>query len=275
MPFKNRRLIIKALKRHFSTIAEYYRNLRTTDAEPVRYIQKQLQDISTIEAADVGCGSGRYTLKLFQYLGDKLYLYCYDSSKEMLAQLTDYLIQHNIKNFQTRQSIAENLPKQNASLDCVFTFNAIHLFKILDFLQEASRVLREGGYLFIYTRLRSQNRQSIWGMYFPCFYEKETRLFELEDFNRLMTEVPSLQIEQIEFFKYERVASLERLVEQATHRHYSTFEFYTKNEFQKSLAEFIKKVKRNFSDVNRITWVDGNVLFVIRKTKREIESRSR
>lgn len=257
--------MIKSIHGHFSIIAENYRELRTTDLEPILYIKDELQKLPKIEAADVGCGGGRYVLKLFQYLGDKLYLYCIDSNKEMLEQLKEHLTQHKIENFQIKKAFAEDSTIQDESLDCVFTFNAIHHFKISAFLNEASHVLKDEGYLFIYTRLRSQNMRSLWGRYFPLFSQKENRLYELEELKSIFEEIPRLEIQNKEFFKYQRVSCLDKLVEQARNHHYSTFHLYSNEEFEKSLNGFKKNLQQNFRDVNNISWVDGNVLFVVRK----------
>ncbi|MCH8191935.1 MAG: methyltransferase domain-containing protein, partial [Chloroflexi bacterium] len=59
------------------------------------------------------------------------------------------------------------LPIRAETLDCVLTFNAIHDFPLPGFLQESHRVLKDGGYLFIYTRSRSQNQRTVWGRHFP------------------------------------------------------------------------------------------------------------
>ena len=70
---------MKNIHEHFSKIAHKYKDLRTTDIEPVIFIAQQLHNLPTIKAASIGCGCGRYALKLFQTLGDKLYLYCIDT----------------------------------------------------------------------------------------------------------------------------------------------------------------------------------------------------
>ena len=49
------------------------------------------------------------------------------------------------------------------------------------FLQEASKTLKDGGYVFVYTRLKSQNARNIWGCFFPKFTEKEKRLYDLSN----------------------------------------------------------------------------------------------
>ncbi|MCD6391350.1 MAG: class I SAM-dependent methyltransferase [Dehalococcoidia bacterium] len=259
---------MRKIHHHFSRIAHSYRDLRTTDLEPILFIQKKLQRKSKIIAANVGCGAGRYDLKLFRHLGNKLFLYCIDANEEMLKHLKDFLDKHEIRDFNTIKANAEKIPLADNSLDCVLTFNALHHFKPLDFLKESSRILEDNGYLFIYTRLRSQNRRNIWGRYFPLFNEKETRLYELNELRNLLTEIPQLEIESIEYFKYSRLASLHWLVNQAQYHHYSTFYLYTPKELEQSLEKFKQNIQKDFEDLERITWFDENLLLVIRKTNR-------
>src|SRR3989338_10098598 len=160
---------MKNIHPHFSKIAHRYRDLRTTDLEPIFFIKKKLQRHPKIAAADISCGAGRYDLKLFQYLGKKLFLYCCDANLVMLKQLKEFLKKHKIRNFKTIKTLANKISLKNDSLDCIFTFNAIHHFEVSHFLRKSSLILKNGGYLFIYTRLRSQNCRNIWGKYFPLF----------------------------------------------------------------------------------------------------------
>jgi ubiquinone/menaquinone biosynthesis C-methylase UbiE len=256
---------MKNINHHFSKIAHKYRDLRTTDVEPVLSIERYLRKQPKIVAADVGCGTGRYDLKLFQYLGKKLFLYCIDANKEMLRHLADFLVKHRIENFKTIKTFERKIPLEDNSLHCIFTFNAIHHFKILPFLEESLRALKHGGYLFIYTRLRSQNRRNIWGRCFPLFNEKETRLYELNELKNLLRKTHGLKIKSIEYFKYARLASLDRLLEQAQNRHYSTFYLYTKKEFEQSLEKFKQNIQHKFKDLNKINWFDRNILLVAQK----------
>jgi ubiquinone/menaquinone biosynthesis C-methylase UbiE len=218
-----------------------------------------------IEAADIGCGSGGYDLRLLQNLGDKIHLYSIDSNPAMLAELHRRLSMNGIENYDVKRSPAEKIPLGNNCLDCVLTFNAIHHFKMEHFFEEVSRILKNRGFLFIYTRLRVQNRHSIWGKYFPKFYEKENRLYDLEDLKLLIHNCPNLQSERIKFFKYHRTSSLARLLKQARYHHYSTFDLYSDDEFHRALDSLKRNIHNNFNDLNHITWTDGNVLFVIKK----------
>ncbi len=120
--------------------------------------------------------------------------------------------------------------------------------------------------MFIYTRLRSQNKRNIWGRYFPKFNEKEKRLYELNELEEMLKKIPVLGLESIEYFKYKRITELEWLVTQAKSHHYSTFYLYDEEEFEKALKEFRENIARHFKNLDRITWDDENIILVIRKT---------
>lgn len=237
------------------------------------FLKKKLRKYPKIIAADVGCGAGRYDKALVQNFGKRLFLYCVDANKEMLKQLKS-LLNHRIKHYKIIQSSVEKIPLGGNSLDIVFTFNAIHHFPILKFFRESARLLRKNGWLFVYTRLRSQNRRNIWGKYFPRFNEKETRLYELHELKRQLAKVKGLKIESIEYFKYPRRSSLDRLIEQAQNHHYSTFYLYTTNEFENAMRKFKITIQRIFKNANRVQWFDENILLVVRKKNIKNEVRN-
>ena len=259
---------MKRIHHHFSRIAHKYEDLRTTDLDPILFIKKKLQNLTKIEAADVGCGVGRYDIKLFHHLRKRLYLTCIDYNKSMLNGLTKNLKEHKIKNFKAINASAMALPLPANSLDAIVTFNAIHHFNFLDFLKETSRVLRDNGYLFIYTRLRSQNKRNIWGRFFPEFHEKEKRLYELSELKEMLNKIPILILESIEYFKYKRLTKLEWLITQAAHHHYSTFYLYDKKDFKEALKKFQGNITHHFKNPDNIIWNDENIMFIIRKNVR-------
>ena len=207
---------LESIQHHFSRLAPDYRGLRITDLEPILSIKTRLRGFpSRIIAADIGCGDGRYDLELFHYLGERLFLYCVDSNRQMLNEVDGYLSRHGIRDFKIKQSLDRQLPFEDASLDCLFTFNAIHHFTLPRFLKETERVVKDEGRLLIYTRLRSQNRRSIWGRHFPLFHQMETRLYELWELEDILRTAKNLELEETEYFGYEREASLNRLIERA------------------------------------------------------------
>jgi ubiquinone/menaquinone biosynthesis C-methylase UbiE len=218
-----------------------------------------------INAVDVGCGAGRYDLLLLKYLGDKLRLTCLDASAEMLQELDNYLAKKNIRNFTTICSQAEKLPFPDNAMDCVATFNAVHHFHLPIFLSDSVRILKSGGYLFIYTRLREQNKRNIWGRYFPRFKQKETRLYTMEALQDSIESVPGLAVEAIVSFAYHRRSNINQLVQRARAHHYSTFYFYSPEEMEEAVRGFSQNITNHFGDTQQIQWFDENVLFIVRK----------
>ena len=74
-----------------------------------------------------------------------------------------------------------------------------------------------------------------------------------------------LNLETIEFFRFERVASLERLLDQAVGKHYSTFSLFSADELQKALEIFEARLAEHFMGCDQIKWTDENVMIVFRK----------
>ncbi|MCL0095570.1 class I SAM-dependent methyltransferase [Dehalococcoidia bacterium] len=251
---------------HFSRVAASYNDIRTTDLEPILFITDKLNGLQKIEAADIGCGAGRYCLKLFRHL-ENLHLTCVDFNESMLKVASDCLRAAGITNFRTIKSLAESVPLADHSMDCIFSFNAIHHFDFVRFMDEMSRVLRDGGRIFIYTRLRSQNARNIWGRHFPLFLEKESRLYELWEMEEMTKLIDSLVVESIKKFKYWRNSTLSRLINQARNSHYSTFSLYRKDEFQAALRGFCENILNNFSSPDKVGWFDENILLVVRKSE--------
>ena len=258
----------KDISLHFSQVAERYRDLRTTDPEPIDYLMQQLVpvlDLPRIDIADVGCGGGRYSLLLAKCLDGKVRLSCVDKNKRMLETLGTYLTVHGVSRFVSVESDAESLPFGDSSFDCLFTFNAAHHFKLEAFLLEAARILRDGSLLFIYTRTPEQNSRNIWGRYFPQFSQKESRLYHQDELEQAVSVVPTLELRNVKCLKYQRTDSLERLTEKAENRHYSTFWLYSDQEFVVALQEFQQNIRDRFSDPEQVRWQDENLLLVIEK----------
>jgi len=249
---------------HFSQVASIYSQYRTFDHEAINYIIKKLAFKQTIVAADIGCGDGRYSIKLIEKLRNRLSLTCVDNNYEMLQQISK--ISSNFQNLQTRQAFAEKIPFDDNSLDCIFSFNAIHHFKINEFAKECNRVLKNNGLLFIYTRLKEQNESTIWGKFFPDFSKKENRLFDNHSLTECISNQTSLNLKSSEFFQHNRSTDIRTLVSKAEKKHYSTFSLYTVSEFEKSLGKFKQNIYQNFSNPENIQWVDENIMSVFKKT---------
>jgi hypothetical protein len=135
------------------------------------------------------------------------------------------------------------------------------------FIQKYSRVIKDYGRIFIYTRLKSQNDRNVWGQDFPLFSEKENRLYELHEMEQYIKSVDSLRLKTTKSFKYKRYSTMEQLVEKVKAKHYSTFSLYEKDELVESLKGFQKNLKERFQDASQIEWFDENVLLVLELKK--------
>jgi ubiquinone/menaquinone biosynthesis C-methylase UbiE len=246
---------------HFSHVASVYRQIRTTDVEPIAFISETLKGLPEVKAADVACGAGRYDFLLFQHLNN-LHLTCIDINERMLEQVSDYLTSHGITNINTIKADGKDIPLEDNSMDCIFTFNAIHHFDFVKFIEKSSEIIKEDGSIFIYTRLRSQNARSIWGQYFPLFSETETRLYELDEMKQWIQSVDSLKLETAKPFKHERNATMEQLLERVKKSHYSTFCLYEEDELNEALKTFQENIRRQFKDTTKIKWFDENILLI-------------
>lgn len=248
---------------HFSNVAVRYNDIRQTDHEPVAHMRDLFSKHESCDAVDVGCGPGRYALLLLQMM-PQLHLTCLDRNSEMLAETSRLLSSANVDRFKAVIGDASDLPLESKSTDAVFTFNAVHHFILPAFLREARRVLKENGTICIYTRLPSQNATSIWGKYFPDFNTVERRLYSLDSVESAIGSINGLALDTIKMFRFERVNSLENLVENARAGHYSTFSLYRQDHLEERISEFRAKVLRDFSDPSQIRWTDGNVLLTIK-----------
>ena len=250
------------MSEHFAAVASRYRQVRTTDLAPIRYIQNRLAAVASPRGADIGCGDGRYSQLLFRYLPG-LHLTCIDASSQMLTELSGYLTKHGIRNFDTVRSDERDMDLEDDSLEFICTFNAIHHFDVAIFLDRVRRALTVGGRLFIYTRMPEHNAESIWGRYFPGFTEKETRLLALSTMKDRIAAAGGLRLVAVERYRYPREASLDRLLEQARTRHYSTFSLYEPSELSDAISKFEHSVRQDFDDAGSIAWDDQNVLYEV------------
>jgi ubiquinone/menaquinone biosynthesis C-methylase UbiE len=194
----------------------------------------------------------------------QLHLTCVDRNSQMITETSRLLCDANIDRFKAVIGDAAEFPLESRSVDAVFTFNAIHHFILPAFLREARRVLKKDGTICIYTRLPSQNATSVWGKYFPDFNTVERRLYSLDGIEAAIRSIPGLALDTIKLFQFERVSSLENLIEKARAGHYSTFNLYRKDHLEECITAFRENVLRDFSDPGQIRWTDGNVFLTLK-----------
>lgn len=249
---------------HFSRVAGLYSDIRNTDHTPIHFIRDALDGADRIMGADIGCGSGRYSALLLECL-EGLNLTCVDANRTMLDELTHNFGDCGIRDFKTVHARIEDLDLEDESLDCVISFNAVHHFDFPLFTTTMRDCLKSGGHGFIYTRTPEQNRQTIWGRYFPGFQEKETRLYRLDQMKTWFEEAGGLELVAVERFRYPRHCGLDDLLWQARNHHYSTFSLFSEDQFERGLTAFEVNLRRHFSSPAAITWFDENLMLHLRR----------
>jgi SAM-dependent methyltransferase len=156
--------------------------------------------------------------------------------------------------------LAEFLPFPTHAFDAVLSFNAAHHFNLQTFLTEASRVLQPSGRLIIYTRTPEQNQRTIWGQLFPHFAERETRLYSEDTLRAALDAVNDIESAELLEMPWTLRTSLPRLLDQARSGGYSTFRFYTAEEFERALGAFEARVRASFDNLSTITAPNDHLL---------------
>jgi|Deesub1362B_J571_1020462.scaffolds.fasta_scaffold01738_2 ubiquinone/menaquinone biosynthesis C-methylase UbiE len=97
--------------------------------------------------ADLGCGSGFFTIPLAKLVGAKGTVYAVDISEEMLTRLRE---QHPPEQVEIRQATENHIPLPTNSVDWVLlTFVYHELENRRRYLFEIRRILRENGKLWL------------------------------------------------------------------------------------------------------------------------------
>ena len=262
----------RRLSDHFAEVSARYRALRELDREAVRILGDVLARAADpgrpVRILDVATGSGRYLDAVSQRLAAVRALEILpiglDLSPAMLAQAP---LRAGSTGLRARHLVGavETLPIQTASCDVMTCFNAVHHVDLARFVAEAARVLPPAGQLVVYTRTPEQNRRTIWGHHFPEFATRETRLYGAEALRAALQATGAFTAVRTQTVPWAVTTSLARLVEQATHYHYSTFRLYADDALRAAIDTFRQRVGQTFRDVTRITYANDHLLVMAQR----------
>ena len=105
---------------------------------------------SGMEVAEVGCGSGAYTLHVAEKIGPEGKVYAIDIQQKMLDQLQNKMDKHKVKNIEPIKANAYELPFTDSSLDLVYLVTVLQeIPNRSQALAEIRRVLRPGGIIAV------------------------------------------------------------------------------------------------------------------------------
>ena len=234
----------RRLSDHFEQVSTRYRTLRELDLGAVRVISDVVARAEDpgrpMRLLDVATGSGRYLDAVSQHvaaLAIDVVPVGLDLSPAMLTQAR---IRNGHAGLRAQHLVGavETLPIRTSSCDVMTCFNAVHHVDLARFVGEASRVLTPSGQLVVYTRTPEQNRGTIWGRHFPEFATRETRLHEVEDLQAALLATGAFASVRTQTVPWTVTTSLARLVDQATHYHYSTFRLYSDDALRAAIDTF-------------------------------------
>ncbi len=258
-----------SMKHHFARVAPRYRQVRELDMTAIREVARIIRQLTKsglrIVILDVGSGTGRYLESVLAATGLETTHRCcavrYDALREMLGgtSASSGLPCRSIKSV---VGLAEVLPFAAQTIDAVLAFNAIHHFDVGPFLAEVGRVLRPEGRAVVYTRTPEQNRCTVWGRLFPQFTSKEDRLLTETDLTAALDRAGAFGGVELRVMPWSVETNLHRLIDQARSGAYSTFEFYSRREFEDAVATFGRRILEQFKDPSRIVVQADHVLAV-------------
>ena len=246
---------------HFNEVANCYEQLRENvyliDIIDImkKYITKN--DI----LMDIACGTGRISTNVCRSLDLRLILV--DKNIRMLnvamKKINMQYKKNKLINMDIYDFLENNGKKDNVKINDIniFTcFNAIHWIG-LGLFKKLEEKMSPGSLFVILTRTKQQNKESFFGLNFPKFADKETRLFSL---NQLLDEFKkcNLSVVDTKFLKYQISQKKSKLLEQAKKKSYSTFQLYSNEEYKQAMRIF----KDNLSSKPEILKVNYDNLLI-------------
>ena len=149
----------------YNTIGNNYNETRKADSYLVSRMFDLLSCYEDYEVLDVGCGTGNYTIELFNK-GLKI------SGLEPSELMLDVAKEKNQK-INWFLGKAELLPFENESFDAVITTLSIHhLGNLENGFSEIFRILKNGGRFLIFTSTSEQMKNYWLNHYFPEMMKK-------------------------------------------------------------------------------------------------------
>ena len=255
------------LSDHFAKVSARYRTLRELDVGAVRIISdivaRAADQGRPVRLVDIATGSGRYLDAVSHGVSSALAMKVVSIGLDLsLPMLQQARLRAGHAGLRARHLVGavETLPFRAASCDVMTCFNAVHHFDLARFASEVARVLTPAGQLVVYSRTPEQNRRTIWGHHFPEFATRETRLYEVNDVRAALDATGAFTAVRAQTVAWRVTTSLARLVEQATHYHYSTFRLYSEDALRAAIDTFRQRVRQAFPDVTHITHDNDHVV---------------
>ena len=113
----------------------------------------------------------------------------------------------------------------------------------------------------IYIRTQEQERDHIWGRYFPGFLE-QSRVPTRKEMEDLSHRRPAFRLIDTRVFSYVRTTTFNWVCRQTWNKHYSTFTHYTDKQFESAFASFRSTLRLMHADRGPVVYRSSNTLFL-------------
>ena len=119
--------------------------------EVIQELKDKKYVVPGMKGADFGCGGGYFTALLAQIVGSEGIIYAIDIQEDVLKEAQEFLKNLNLRNVKfLKQDLEINCGLPTNSVDFVFISQVLYQSENPDkIIQEAKRVLKNGGYLIL------------------------------------------------------------------------------------------------------------------------------
>ena len=248
---------------HFDRLSSSYDRYRTLDYEPLQYLASKLTEREhTI--CDLGCGTGRYLFALIEHLEAKKDTvkgaYGVDISQTMLETARECAEGLGMS-ISWIEATADSTGLGADSISLVTAFNVIYHLPITETLEEVVRIARSKALFAVYTRLRHQEAEHVWGRWFPRYVDYSTNPTQ-----EFMLGFPDqngrIRLVQSRDFTFSRKTTLKEICQRTENKFYSTLARYDDSEFERAYGTFVDNLKSNFDDPDEIVFPSSYSMFI-------------
>ena len=235
-------------KSDYSSIAVYYDKARPEPADVwIKTIVELAGMTPDSRTLDVGCGTGRFAVRVSQHL--KRPSYGVDSSVDMLKKAAA-----RAANVTWVAGDAHSLPFESGSFDCAYMTMVIHhIEKRGTALREIRRVLRPGGKLLIMTSSHSAIRVHVL-RHFPGVVATDLKRFPpIPVLKGEMRRAAFRNVRSRLVRHREAEIPLEKYLSMVKNKYISTFTVMDERRFERGLKIFEERLARVYGKTMRRT----------------------
>jgi SAM-dependent methyltransferase len=239
-------------KTDYSKIASYYDRVRLPPTEELlsRIIERGgIGKSSTV--LDVGCGTGRVTLKMLA--AKPIELFALEPSTEMLRQA---VLKDQAKRILWVRGDGQRLPFRDGLFDCVYMTSVIHHIDDKKMaLQQIYRVLKACGKCVIMTYSHSGIKKQVINDFPGVTAIDSKRMPSVPEVKDMMRKVGFKDVSYHVVKHDEGYAPTDKYLERVRSKYLSTLTLLEEDAFQRGFKIFERRVRQKYGEqIRKISW---------------------